>query len=144
MTENTTPNTQVGKYALNEQFYQWLKQFAQLVFPAAITLYVTLGEIWDWSYRLEVAGTLGAINVFLGIALKISTSSYNNAQEAGAKYDGTIVVAQSPEPAVNPKTGEMQLDQVPKSLDIGLTGNEISKKDEIRIKVVQEEPTNEQ
>lgn len=139
MTENANNTNSVGKYALNEQTYLWLKQFAQLIFPAAITLYVTVGEIWDWPSQIEVAGTLGAINVFLGVVLKISTSSYNSAQAAGAMYDGSIVVGQSPDPTKNPETGEIEIDKVPKTFNIDLSANDIAKKGELRIKVVDED-----
>lgn len=138
MTEITN-NKPVGKYALNERLYQWLKQFAQLIFPAAITLYITLGEVWNWPAQAEVAATLGAINVFLGVVLKISTSSYNNAQAAGAMYDGSIVVGQSPDPMKNPETGEIEIDKIPKTFNIDLSANDIAKKGELRIKVVDED-----
>lgn len=68
---------------LTDKVYDTLKWIAQLVLPALGTLYFTLSGIWGLPYGEQVVGTIMAIDVFLGVILKISTSSYQG--------DGAIV-----------------------------------------------------
>ena len=79
-----------GKFALNNTVYDVAKDATTLYLPAVAVLYVTLAQIWHWGYQLEVAATITAIVTFLGVILKISTVSYNNALEKGK--DGTFVL----------------------------------------------------
>lgn len=89
-----------GNLALPSGLYDWLKQLAVIGLPAAITFYVTVGGIWGWANIQEVAGTLGAANVFLGVLLGISSKSYNNSDKS---KDGAINVDPSNED--NPISG---------------------------------------
>lgn len=57
--------------------YDILKHVAQLVLPAAGTLYFALAGIWGFPYGEEVVGTITAIDAFLGVVLGYSTVRYN-------------------------------------------------------------------
>lgn len=57
--------------------YDILKKVAQLVLPAAGTLYFTLSGIWNLPYGEEVLGTITAVDLFLGAVLGYSTAQYN-------------------------------------------------------------------
>lgn len=57
--------------------YDILKHVAQLVLPAAGTLYFALAGIWGFPYGEEVVGTITAIDAFLGVVLGYSTVQYN-------------------------------------------------------------------
>ena len=62
---------------LSNKSYDVLKWIAQIGLPALTTLYVAIGGIWGLAYVKEVAGTLSAIDLFLGTILGISTINYN-------------------------------------------------------------------
>lgn len=66
-----------------DKVYDILKWIAQLVLPAAGTLYFALSGIWGWPYGEEIVGTIAAIDTFLGVILKISDKGYDG--------DGTIL-----------------------------------------------------
>lgn len=57
--------------------YDILKHVAQLVLPAAGTLYFALAGIWGFPYGEEIVGTITAVDTFLGVLLGVSTSQYN-------------------------------------------------------------------
>lgn len=57
--------------------YDILKHVAQLVLPAAGTLYFALAGIWGFPYGEEIVGTITAIDAFLGVVLGYSTVRYN-------------------------------------------------------------------
>lgn len=61
----------------NDKFYNLIKWIAQLVLPAAGTLYFALSQIWGFPYGEEIVGTITAIDVFLGALIGISTVQYN-------------------------------------------------------------------
>jgi hypothetical protein len=48
-----------------------------IVLPALGTLYLTLSGIWGLPYGEAVAGTITAIDTFLGAILMISSKNYN-------------------------------------------------------------------
>ena len=81
-----------GKFALPTNTYDVLKDIALLYLPALAVLYAALAAVWGWGYTVEVAGTILAIDTFLGVVLKISTVSYNNSAKS---TDGVLVVDQS-------------------------------------------------
>lgn len=88
---DNTPVT-AGRFALPSAVYDVAKDATQIYLPATIALYLTLATIWGWGMQVEVAGTLTAIITFLGVALKISTASYNNSDKGN---DGILVIDQS-------------------------------------------------
>lgn len=66
---------------MSNRMYDILKWIAQIMLPAAGTLYFALAKIWGFPYAAEVVGTISAIDVFLGALLGISTSQYNKTLE---------------------------------------------------------------
>lgn len=61
---------------LSNKSYDVLKWIAQILLPATATLYVAVAGIWGLGYVKEVAGTLSAIDLFLGTLLGISSTNY--------------------------------------------------------------------
>ena len=61
---------------LSNKLYDVLKYIAQIVLPAAATLYVTIAGIWGLPYAEAVSGTIMAVDFFLGALLKISSDNY--------------------------------------------------------------------
>lgn len=61
---------------MSNSTYDKLKFIAQIVLPAAGTLYFTLAGIWGLPYGEQIVGTITAVDVFLGVVLKISTVQY--------------------------------------------------------------------
>lgn len=61
---------------MNNATYDVLKWIAQIVLPAAGTLYFALAKIWGLPFGTEIVGTITAIDAFLGALLGISSSSY--------------------------------------------------------------------
>ena len=60
--------------------YDRLKWIAQILLPAAATLYFALSQIWGIPYGEEIVGTISAVDAFLGVCLGISTVQYNKAK----------------------------------------------------------------
>ncbi len=65
----------------NSKHYDAVKFLAQVVLPAAGTLYFALSQIWGFPYGEEIVGTITAIDAFLGALLGISSAQYYAAQE---------------------------------------------------------------
>ena len=61
---------------LNDKTYDILKWVAQLLLPAAGTLYFALSNIWGLPYGEQIVGTITAIDAFLGMILGLSTKQY--------------------------------------------------------------------
>lgn len=75
--------------------YDRLKFIAQVVLPAAGTLYAALAGIWGLPYAEQIVGTIVAVDTFLGVVLKISTHQYNKVISAAndcieTENDGVI------------------------------------------------------
>ena len=66
---------------MNNKTYDTLKKIAQIVLPAAGTLYFALAGIWGFPYGEEIVGTITAIDAFLGVVLGYSSAQYNKAVE---------------------------------------------------------------
>lgn len=76
----------------NKAWYDVLKFIAQILLPAAGTLYFSLAGLWNLPAAEQVVGTIIAVDTFLGILLGISTSNYN---KSDAKYNGVIEVMET-------------------------------------------------
>lgn len=63
---------------MSNQTYDVLKFVAQIVLPALATLYVALGDLWGLPKVMEVAGTIMAVDTFLGALLGFSSTKYNS------------------------------------------------------------------
>lgn len=61
---------------LSNKNYDLLKWIAQILLPAAATLYVAVAGIWGFPYAKEIAGTISAVDLFLGALLGISSINY--------------------------------------------------------------------
>ncbi|EGS34175.1 hypothetical protein HMPREF9489_0576 [Finegoldia magna SY403409CC001050417] len=61
---------------LSDKTYDVLKWIAQIGLPALTTLYVAVAGIWGFPYAKEVAGTISAVDLFLGALLGISSMKY--------------------------------------------------------------------
>ena len=71
---------------ITNKSYDIIKWIVVIVIPAVITLYSTLGGIWDFPLVQEITASLAAVDVFLGVIMKISSASYNK------EYDGVLHV----------------------------------------------------
>lgn len=63
-------------FEMSNKTYDILKYIAQIVLPAAGTLYFALSSIWGLPYGEQIVGTITAVDAFLGALLKISTDHY--------------------------------------------------------------------
>lgn len=79
---------------LSGKLYDVLKTWVLIVLPGVGTLYFTIAQIWDLMYAEEVSGTLGALALFLGGILKVSSSTY---KAQPATYDGGFVLEPHPD-----------------------------------------------
>lgn len=61
---------------LSNKSYDLLKWIAQILLPAAATLYVAVAGIWGFPYAKEIAGTISAVDLFIGTLLGISSMNY--------------------------------------------------------------------
>lgn len=61
---------------LSNKNYDALKWIAQILLPATATLYVAVAGIWGVPYAKEVAGTISAVDLFIGALLGISSMNY--------------------------------------------------------------------
>lgn len=61
---------------MSNKVYDVLKIIAQIVLPAAATLYTALSQIWGLPYGEEITGTIIAVDAFLGAVLQISSYNY--------------------------------------------------------------------
>ena len=78
---------------MTNKVYDILKFIAQIVLPAAGTLYFALAGIWGFPYGEQVVGTIAAIDAFLGAMLGISSVQY---YKDGKDIDGTITIEGDP------------------------------------------------
>lgn len=62
---------------LSNKTYDIMKWVVQLLIPALITLYGVIGSTLNIPYTQEILTIAGAVDVFLGTILKISTDNYN-------------------------------------------------------------------
>ena len=62
---------------MSDKVYDILKYVAQIVLPAVATLYIALASLWGWGYMEQVAGTITAVDTFLGALLRLTKSKYD-------------------------------------------------------------------
>lgn len=68
---------------MNNKTYDILKWVAQLLLPAAGTLYFALSTIWGFPYGEQVVGTITAVDAFLGVILGINSANYKKTIDSG-------------------------------------------------------------
>lgn len=66
---------------MTNKVYDRLKFIAQIVLPAAGTLYFALSSIWGLPYGEQIVGTITAVDAFLGALLGISSNQYYKENE---------------------------------------------------------------
>ena len=66
---------------MENKVYDVLKWIAQILLPAAGTLYFALAQIWGFPYAEQIVGTITAVDAFLGVLLGISSYQYNKGVE---------------------------------------------------------------
>lgn len=92
MEENGQPDVLPSTPLLSGRTYEWFKFVATVLLPAAATMYLTLGDLWDFPRTQQVVGTITALNAFLGILIKISSNQY---QRDDKNFDGVLVIDDS-------------------------------------------------
>lgn len=66
---------------MSNQMYDTLKLWAQLIIPALATFFVTVFEIWQLPYGVEIGATLMAVDTLLGAVLKKASDKYLSEQQ---------------------------------------------------------------
>lgn len=74
---------------ISNKAYDVLKPLTTIILPGLVTLWLAVSGIWGFPNAEEIAGTIGAINLFLGLLIGVSSKSYNHSD---VKYAGAIVV----------------------------------------------------
>ena len=65
------------KIQLNDRVYDALKWLCLIALPASAVLYTALAGLWGWAHAREVAGTIAAVETFLGALLGVSSAAYD-------------------------------------------------------------------
>lgn len=66
---------------LSNKTYDILKYVVTIFLPALTTLWLTVASIWHIPYGEPIGATMGAITVFLGALIGISSKNYNSSLE---------------------------------------------------------------
>lgn len=103
-------NDQSKTPLLSNRLYDALKFLAQILLPAAGTLYFALAGIWGLPAAEQVIGTITAVDAFLGLLLSLNTKAYNASE---VKYNGSIDVVQ----VADKKVYSLNLKSDPTALD---------------------------
>lgn len=61
---------------MSNKVYDCLKWITMVCLPAVTTLWLTLASIWGFPYAEPIGATMGAVTVFLGAILGISSIKY--------------------------------------------------------------------
>src|SRR4051812_16416668 len=72
---------------LTGKLYDVLKLIAMVVLPALATLYLGLGNLWNWPSTDEVDASIVLLNTFLGALLQLNARSY---YKDDSNYDGFL------------------------------------------------------
>lgn len=108
---------------MTNKLYDKLKFLAQIALPAAGTLYVTLAALWDLPKPQEVAGTILAVDTFLGVLLGLQANAYNK----GVMDGGDMIVIDHG-------------DQATATLDLDHPAEELLEASEVRFQVKKRAP----
>jgi hypothetical protein len=65
---------------MDNKTYDTLKYIALYVLPALATLILTVGSIWQIPYSEVIAGTVTAIDTFIGALIGISAKNYKEVE----------------------------------------------------------------
>lgn len=72
------------KFTLDNKVYDVLKWIVLIALPACSALYAALSQVWGWGYTEQVTITIGAVELFLGSLIGISSANYGKGREDGA------------------------------------------------------------
>ena len=61
---------------LSNKTYNILKWVALIALPALQVFWLTIGKVWNINYTVEIGATIGAVALFLGALLGVSTDNY--------------------------------------------------------------------
>ncbi len=61
---------------LSNKTYDTLKWVALIALPALQVFWLTIGKVWNINYTVEIGATIGAVALFLGTLLGVSTDNY--------------------------------------------------------------------
>jgi len=100
-----------AKPLLSNRLYDMLVFVAQILLPAAGSLYFSLAGLWDLPNADSVVGTIIVVDTFLGGLLGLNKLSYNSSD---AKYAGAIEVYKTVD---GKKTYTLNLNTDPNDLD---------------------------
>lgn len=67
---------------LSNTAYNAIKWLVTVASPAAITFYITLAHVWNWSNSEGVLVTISASTLFLGALIGISSQRYGKEVDA--------------------------------------------------------------
>ena len=73
---------------MSNRTYDILKYIALKVLPALATLVLAVGAIWDIPYYEGIAGTITAVDAFLGAILGVSSNKYQTMNMKEANEEG--------------------------------------------------------
>lgn len=62
---------------MSSKTYDIMKYTVLTLLPAVLTLWLTLGDIWDLPNVQSIALTISAINLFLGSLVGVSSATHN-------------------------------------------------------------------
>lgn len=85
-------------FKLSNKQYDVAKDLVTVVLPALATLYATIAGIWGLGFSVEVVGTAAAITTFLGVALKINSSSFK--KENTMIHDSDLALLEQSQPGI--------------------------------------------
>lgn len=68
--------------SMSNKTYDILKWIAQIMLPAAGTLYFALAGIWGLPYSEQIVGTITAVDTFIGVLLGISAANYKASSDS--------------------------------------------------------------
>lgn len=62
---------------MSDKTYDIMKYTVLTLLPAVLTLWLTLGDIWNLPNVQSIALTISAINLFLGSLVGVSSATHN-------------------------------------------------------------------
>ena len=107
--EVNVPETKL--FVLPNKLYDVFRYLSLVLLPAVSTLYFTLSSLWGLPSTEQVIGSIAAIEIFIGVLLKISSVGY---KKAGLEYGGKIIISKSDN---GNKVYSLELNTSPDSLD---------------------------
>lgn len=60
--------------------YDVIKWVAVILLPAVNTLWLTLGQVWNFPYLEQVGATIAGVDVFIGALIGLSSKAYDDVE----------------------------------------------------------------